>query len=76
MHCNGKCYMMKQIKEQEKKEQSPAVPTKDKQGSIQFFQSPLTFSFNSFTEKIEQFSIYLFAKPQEITFSFFHPPQA
>ncbi len=26
LHCNGKCYLIKQLKEAEKKEQSPAQP--------------------------------------------------
>ena len=26
LHCNGKCYLIKQLKEEEKKEQSPAQP--------------------------------------------------
>lgn len=68
--------MMKQIKKQEKKEQNPVGPSKDKQESIQFFQSQVTLSFNSFSVTKQQFPIYLFAKPQEITFSFLHPPQA
>lgn len=27
LHCNGKCYLVKQLKQEEKKEQSPAQPS-------------------------------------------------
>lgn len=74
MHCNGKCHMMKELKEQEKKEQSPSTPVKEKQETIQFFQSSTLFSFNPFQEIKKQNSIYLLAKTQEVTFSIFHPP--
>ena len=66
--------MMKELKEQEKKEQSPSTPVKEKQETIQFFQSTFIFSFNSFQETKKQNTIYLLAKTQEVTFSIFHPP--
>lgn len=36
MHCNGKCHLKKQLAKEEKKEQSPANSTKEK-NEIQFF---------------------------------------
>lgn len=78
MHCNGKCHLKKQLKTEDKKEQSPVNPLKD----IKDFQ-PL-FGNDS---HIKLFNVYVcdFAK-SAFAYSFhfsskhlhsvFHPPQA
>lgn len=74
MNCHGKCHMMKEMKEQDKKEQGPASPTKEKNETIQFLQEGILFSFSTYLETTKHNSFYLLRKPQSISFSIFHPP--
>lgn len=74
LHCNGKCHLMKEMKEQEKKEQSPTTPTKVKQETVQLFQKNTPFAFYIFDKKGEYNSFYRLPKPQTVNFSIFHPP--
>ena len=74
MNCHGKCRMMKEMKEQEKKEQSPAAPIKEKQETVQYFQKITEFAFDIVTEIKKSNSFYLFPKTESVSFSIFHPP--
>ena len=74
MHCHGKCHMMKELKEQEKKEQSPTAPTKEKQETVQFFQKSTSSGFNIFAKEKKYNGFYLLPKVQSVSFSVFHPP--
>lgn len=73
MHCNGKCYLAKKLKEQEKQEQAP-VSRKNNSEVILFFavQEPVgdTYLINS---KISYQAFYD-AKPASFPRSVFHPP--
>jgi hypothetical protein len=74
MHCEGKCHLKKELKEQEKKEESPATPTKDKQETNQFFQSNPQITFFPI-DVIDQFdTFYLLLKSQDVFTTVFHPP--
>lgn len=75
MQCNGRCHMLKEMKEQEKKEQSPTNPKKERQETVQFCQQNVQLSFNPVNEVVEQNALYILAKGQEVPFSFFHPPK-
>ena len=74
MNCHGKCHMMKEMKEQEKKEQSPAAPIKEKQETVQYFQTNTACTFITFTETKKYSSFYLLPKTESVSFSIFHPP--
>lgn len=74
MACEGKCKMLKEMKEQDKKEQSPSAPTKEKQETVQFFHRKVELTFNHFTETKKYTSFYLLPKMQSVSFSIFHPP--
>ena len=77
MHCNGKCQMMKKLKQQEKQDQQN--PERKTENKIQVLSSK-SFYFSS----VEAFAIAVFkATPieknypvKDISYSFFHPPQA
>lgn len=74
MHCNGKCYLAKQLKQQEKQEQQSPNPMKEKFDVQPFFlPNDLVFTSIRFTAKLK----YHFTKetissrdPAPI----FHPP--
>ena len=77
MHCNGKCQMMKKLKQQEKQDQQN--PEKKSDIKIQIFSSKSFYCIS-----VEAFAIAVFkATPieknypvKDISYSFFHPPQA
>ena len=77
MHCNGKCQMMKKLKQEEKQDQQN--PERKTENKIQVLSSK-SFYFSS----VEAFAIAVFkATPieknypvKDISYSFFHPPQA
>lgn len=74
MNCHGKCHIMKEMKEQEKREQSPTAPIKEKQETVQFFQTNTAFTFNTCTETKKYSSFYLLPKIPSVSLSIFHPP--
>jgi hypothetical protein len=75
MHCNGKCYLTKKLKDQERQDQSPV--SKTERFDVQPFFPPQPFSFKT---------AVVISRPQyfiknENTFSsfprfIFHPPSA
>ncbi len=76
MQCNGKCHMMKEMKERENNEQNPAAPTPAKQETVQFFQKNSEFTFRIFTKVNKYNSFYLLPALTSVSFSVFHPPSA
>lgn len=74
MHCNGKCHMHKQLKEQEKQDQSPNSTTKEKLEVIQFCKKDQTFTFSSFAFTLTINPFYSETPLPKISFSIFHPP--
>lgn len=76
MHCNGKCQMMKKLKEQEKKDaQNPDRKSENKNENIlsskSFFTNDLA-TFSPFEKK--EFPRLPVAKEIKIARSIFHPP--
>ena len=74
MHCNGKCHMMKQLKEEDKKENTPANNLKEKLEIQLFSQSEKTTIFNSYTTGEHSFPPLQIQKTTSPSFSIFHPP--
>lgn len=76
MHCNGKCQMMKKLQEEEKKDQQMPERKLEKRMEL--------LSTNSFNYSFEFLALLPtkatnFQRPyslQDISYSFFHPPQA
>ena len=73
MHCNGKCYLAKQLKEQQKQEQAP-VSKKDNQEVQLFLSIPESnndqTAFNSKKRYHTYHDIRVFSFPRSV----FHPP--
>lgn len=74
LHCNGKCHLQKQLKEEQKREQNPTTSNKEKQEVVQYCESLSGQSFSIYSvEKINLFS-YQENEFPDVYFSFFHPP--
>ncbi|MFN8249843.1 MAG: hypothetical protein U0T68_12885 [Ferruginibacter sp.] len=76
MHCNGKCQMMKKLKEQEKKDaQNPDRKSENKNENILSSKSFFTNDLATFSpiEK-KEFPRLPVAKEIKIARSIFHPP--
>lgn len=75
LHCNGRCYLAKQLKEQQKQEHSP-FSKKDKPENILFFTQGERIPFNSDYSSRQVFVIQndlrLISFPRFV----FHPPAA
>lgn len=73
MHCNGKCQMMKKLKQEEKKSAQSPEKTANKNiiiSSKSFFTT-LTFLY---TGKVILYSSMLPSFPVNRSYPFFHPP--
>ncbi|MBL0145252.1 MAG: hypothetical protein IPP48_05380 [Chitinophagaceae bacterium] len=77
LHCNGKCQMMKKLKQEEKKDQQ--LPER------KFENKTEVLSSKSFFYSIENTLTLIIEKPSafeqkqslaDISYAFFHPPQA
>jgi hypothetical protein len=75
LHCNGKCYLSKQLKKTEEQEQKSANSLKEKEELVNF---PLAQSFSfaqiptySVTKLMVRFQIFI---PQHDAKGLFHPP--
>ena len=78
MNCNGKCHLKKQLKEQDKKEQSPASSLKEVKEIQLYNQSTSITSVKNSSEDTssELNIIYLLHTSSKHTHSVFHPPLA
>lgn len=74
MHCNGKCYLSKKLKEQQKQDQQAPVTRDEKFDMVPFFVPKLFI----LKELISRSDSQYFIKNENCTFSFhssiFHPP--
>lgn len=74
MHCNGKCQMMKKLKQEENKEGQNTERKNEIKTDLLFFaqiKQPITYQLS--LNKI-QFPIVKFQLTQDISVEFFHPP--
>ncbi len=76
MHCNGKCYLTKKLKEQQNPDQQTPVTRNEKFDMVPFFV-PKPFILK---EPLAVSQSHYFIKNENGTFSFhssiFHPPSA
>ena len=74
MHCNGKCYLMKKLRQAQDKEQKQEHQTQKPQVQEALLVDPLVF--RQFVLNEIKFHIpYSTGMPQNIKNSIFHPPQ-
>lgn len=74
MCCNGNCHLVKEMKAQEEKDQTPVSPLKEKQETLQYWNSAESFSFQQ-AEKSQEFcSTFIMTELPPVYFSVFHPP--
>lgn len=76
MHCNGKCQMMKKLKQEENKDsQNPDRKNEVKTDLLFFAQIKTQFNYQRILNK-RQFPIVQYKLTQDISADFFHPPSA
>ncbi|EDM37837.1 hypothetical protein PBAL39_15469 [Pedobacter sp. BAL39] len=76
MHCDGKCYLMKKLKEAEDKEKKQEQASQKKGAQDVFIiTSPMQISFVTFLSKKKRPVPHLFQLP-EISSDILHPPPA
>jgi hypothetical protein len=76
MHCNGKCQMMKKLKQEENKDsQNPDRKNEVKTDLLFFAQIKQQIAYQSILYK-KQFPLVQFKLTQDISVEFFHPPCA
>jgi hypothetical protein len=74
MHCNGKCYLMKKLKQAQDKEQKQERQSQKSQIQDAVVSTPLVFKQYAFAE-IKVHVPFAMGMPQNIKNSIFHPPQ-
>lgn len=76
MNCNGKCHLKKQLKEQDKKEQSPVNPVKEVKDFQLFQKNTTSLSLNNTVVSYSSNTIfnYLESITEKHLTSVFHPP--
>jgi hypothetical protein len=76
MHCNGKCQMMKKLKQEENKDsQNPDRKNEVKIDLLFFAQIKQQIAYQSILFK-KRFPLVQFKLTQDISAEFFHPPSA
>lgn len=74
MHCNGKCYLMKKLKQAQDKEQKQERQAQKTQIQDALIVTPLKFERYAFAELVLHIP-FTTGMPQSIKDSIFHPPQ-
>jgi len=74
MHCNGKCYLMKKLKQAQDKEQKQERQAQKTQVQDALIVTPLKFERYAFAELVLHIP-FTTGMPQSIKDSIFHPPQ-
>lgn len=74
MHCNGKCYLMKKLKQAQEKEQRQERQSQKTQLQDALIETPLKFNRYAFAA-VKHRIPYSTGMPQSIKNSIFHPPQ-
>lgn len=74
MHCQGKCHLQKQLKEEQKREQNPSSSTKQKIEIVNYCEPILTTKFDLYSSEKSHPFFYTEKKLLEVNTSIFHPP--
>jgi hypothetical protein len=75
MQCNGKCYLAKKIKQEEKKEQQSPLRKQENKQEIFALPAPLDFYAGNTSKPVIHYSLVpKIGTPIGRAFSVFHPP--
>jgi len=74
LHCNGKCYFMKKIKQAEQKENADSRASQKNLFQEAFYQQPAKFKFHSVLLSVTQIPNQRVHLPEQ-TRSIFQPPR-
>ncbi len=74
MCCEGMCHVEKQLKAESDKAESPNSTLKEKQETVQFFQSNKIFAFASCENRPTNIFFYLQILLSKNSADIFHPP--
>ncbi len=75
MHCNGRCQMMKKLKQEENKDkQNPERRSDSKDEVLYFSKSQIIFQYN-FASILMKYPSFNNSIIKDISFDFFQPPQ-
>ncbi len=74
-HCDGKCHLIKQMQEEEKKETLPGT-TRNEMPELPLFSEKVTaYLFNNFPGKEFIYPELKLLKTVQLVYAFFHPPK-
>ena len=74
LHCNGKCQMMKKLKQEDKKDQQNPVRRINNQEEVLSSKSFFASIHNRIISLTTIFKIFSSGKPIKMATDFFHPP--
>lgn len=74
LHCDGKCHLKKQLKEQEKKENAPSNDVKEKYETQLFSENQSSFIFANHFIRIEYNCFYQIRISTPYLLAVFQPP--
>ncbi|MBS1658072.1 MAG: hypothetical protein JST18_08255 [Bacteroidetes bacterium] len=75
LHCEGKCQLRKELEQEEKNEQNPAVPLKTKPGFNPLYFHTISCRPDIAEVTFELLSICVTPDVAEVSHGIFHPPR-
>lgn len=76
MHCNGKCYLVKKLREQDKQDQQSPTPKNERFDIVPFFVPKLFLLENGVPDIKGEFFIKDESMVTSFSHAIFHPPSA
>lgn len=79
LHCDGKCYFMRKLKQAQDNEKKQAAQDNLNRLEVSFFQQPITFQFLNFTVEeptVQHYDAYSRSYSHQHSTSVFQPPAA
>lgn len=76
LHCNGKCQLIKKLKQEENKDKQNPERRNDNKDEVLFCSKSQTFQYNSNVSIALYFPMININQTKDIAFDFFQPPQA
>lgn len=75
MHCNGHCFLNKQLNNEQKQQGTPNSNSKENTTIQLFAEESIQQDFTYSITKNQNYSFYKFGASQNFSFSIFQPPQ-
>ena len=76
LHCNGRCQMMKKLKQEENKDKQNPERRNDNKDEVLFFSKKSFEIQHSFLYIVKQYPIINSSLTKDISLAFFKPPKA